>query len=97
MWCLTGIRSCDTNSGIKKLHAHTLPSSVCCPLGRPGSNDASGAMNTPNASILVFKYDSPLKKPKTLEKLADSRLRQEKNTLSLGYLLVPESKKVLKE
>ena len=46
LWCLTGIRSCDTNSGIKKLCAHILPISACCPLRRLGSN-ASVAGNTP--------------------------------------------------
>lgn len=58
LWCSNGMRSCDTDSWIKRLHTHThthLPA-VCCPLRRPESNDTLVAMCTPKAQTLVFKW-----------------------------------------
>ena len=40
-----------------------IPISYLCPLKSPRNNDHYVAMSTPNAQMVVSKYDFPLKKP----------------------------------
>lgn len=57
------------------------------------------AMSTQNAQILVSKYSSPFKGTRTrsLEKGLISRRDKGKSKMNLGYLVMPESKEVLKD
>lgn len=93
LWCLTGIRSCDTNSGIKRLCTHTPH---LCLL----STDKAWKQTFLQGTHLMPKswFLNPFttkRNQNSLEKQLIPGLGREKNKLSLGYLLVPENKKVL--
>lgn len=52
-------------------------------------------MSTLSTQILVFKYQPLLRKPELLGEMTDSRvLGQEISKTNLGYLIMPERKKI---
>ena len=61
-----------------------------------GSSDTLVAMSTCSAQILVSKHFSPLKGTRAPWGMADSRIEQRNEKMSLNYLWT-QRKKVLKE
>ena len=79
------------------MHVHKGRYTYSLTLATSGSSGTPKTMSTLSSQISAFKYHSQLKKPGLFRVAADSRAGTGNLQEESGYLIVPDSRKVLKE